>query len=315
MANTLDKLYDLNSFDIAKNYFATQDSAGGTILARNLEHISSEIFKQRIAGLTFLTGAGITINNEGGYADAIKKLKESIQGDFADAGQMTDSQGKISLGVEDDTIPVYYKEAMSSWSDLELQKASLQNRNLPAAMIAAHDEKYKQTIDKLGYLGNGTKTEGLLNFSGFAIGSASGAFSTLTGQQMFDEVAELITDQRSAVFNDEVFSCDRAVVHQDTYNLMSKTYLNTAGGLTTVREALERTMNISFVITNKAEISSVKRIVVYSSQRQAMQMRIPVPLKLYNQFTQGSRHSIESMFGVAGLDIIENASGRILTGV
>lgn len=315
MANTLDKLYDLHSFDTAKNYFATQDSAGGTILARNLEHISSEIFKQRIAGLTFLTGTGIVINNEGGYADAIKKLKETIQGDFADAGQMTDSQGKISLGVEDDTIPVYYKEAMSSWSDLELQKASLQNRNLPAAMIAAHDEKYKQTIDRLGYLGNGTKTEGLLNFSGFASGSASGAFSTLTGQQMFDEVAELITDQRSAVFNDEVFSCDRAVVHQDTYNLMSKTYLNTAGGLTTVREALERTMNISFVITNKAEISSVKRIVVYSSQRQAMQMRIPVPLKLYNQFTQGSKHSIESMFGVAGLDIIENASGRILTGV
>ena len=51
--NTLDKLYDLKSFDGAKEYFAMQDSAGGTILARNLEHISSEIFKQRIAGLSF----------------------------------------------------------------------------------------------------------------------------------------------------------------------------------------------------------------------------------------------------------------------
>ena len=56
-------------------------------------------------------------------------------------------------------------------------------------------------------------------------------------------------------------------------------------------------------------------MVAYSSDRQAMQMRIPVPLKLYNQFTMGSKHNIESMFGVAGLDIIESASGRILTGV
>ena len=315
MGITLDKLYDLQSFDAAKNYFATQDSAGGTILARNLEHISSEIFKQRIAGLSFLTGTGITINNEGGYADAIKKLKESIHGDFADAGQMTDSQGKISLGTEDDTIAVYYKEAKSSWSDLELEKASLQNRNLPSSMVAAHDQKYKENIDRLGYLGNGTKTEGLLNYSGFTSGSATGAFSTLTGQEMYDEIAELITSQRSAVLNDEVFSANMVAVHQDTYNLISKTYLNTAGGLATVRQAIETTMNVSFVITNKAEISTVKRIVAYSSDRQSMQMRIPVPLKLYNQVSLGSKHYIESMYGVAGLDVIENASGKILTGV
>lgn len=315
MGITLDKLYDLKSFDSAKNYFATQDSVGGTVLARNLEHISSEIFKQRIAGLTFLTGTNITVNNEGGYADAIKKLKESINGDFADAGQMTDSQGKISIGTEDDTIPVYYKEASSSWSDLELEKASLQNRNLPASMVSAHDEKYKQNIDKLGYLGNGTKTEGLLNFSGFTSSPASGAFSTLTGQEMYDEIATLVNEQRGAVLNDVVFSANMVALHQDTYNIINQTFINTAGGLSTVRQALETTLNIRFVLTPKAEIGGVKRIIAYSSERQAMQMRIPIPLKLYNQVTLGSKHYIESMFGVAGLDILENASGRILTGV
>lgn len=315
MGITLDKLYDLQSFDSAKNYFATQDSAGGSILARNLEHISSEIFKQRVAGLSFLTGTGITINNEGGYADAIKKLKESISGDFADAGQMTDSQGKISLGTEDDTIAVFYKEASSSWSDLELEKSALQNRNLPASMVAAHDQKYKENIDRLGYLGNGTKTDGLLNYSGFTSGSATGAFSTLSGQEMYDEVAELIASQRSAVLNDEVFSANMVAVHQDTFNLLSKTYLNTAGGMTTVKMALEITMNINFVITNKADISGTKRIVAYSNNRESMQFRIPVPLKIYNQVTLGSKHTIESIYGCAGLDVIENTSGKILTGV
>lgn len=315
MAVTLDKIYDLNSFDGAKSYFNTNDSAGGVILARNLEHVSSEIFRQRIAGLTFLTGSGITVNNEGGYSDAIKKLKSKINGDFANAGHMTDGTGKISLGMEDDTISVFYKEAKSSWSELELQKASLQNINLPSEMIRAHDEKYKENIDLLGYLGNGSKTKGLLNNTEFVAGAATGAFSTLSGQEMFDEIAELVTDQRTGVFNDDVFSCSMVAMHQDTYNLISKTFINTAGGMTTVRLALETTMNISFVVTSKANISSAKRIVAYSNDRQAMQMRIPVPLKLYNQVALGSRFEIESMFGVAGLDIIESTSGRILTGV
>lgn len=315
MGTTLDKLYDLKSFDSAKNYFATQDSAGGTILARNLEHISSEIFKQRIAGLTFLTGTNIVVNNEGGYAKSITKLKESINGDFANAGEMTDSQGKISIGIEDDTIPVFKKEASSSWSDIELEEASLQNRNLPSSMVAAHDEKYKQNIDRIGYLGNGTKTEGLLNFSGFAVSPATNTFNNLTGQEMYDEVATLVNEQRAAVLNDVVFSADMVSLHQDTFNLMSSTFINTAGGLSTVIEALQKTLNINFVLTPKAEIAGVKRMVAYSSERQAMQMRIPIPLKLYNQVTLGSKHYIESMFGVAGLDVLENASARILTGV
>jgi len=311
---TLNKIYDLQSFDGAVNYFKQQDSAGGIVLARNLEHISAEIFKQRIAGLTFLTGSGITVNNEGGYAKSITKLKESISGDFADAGNATDALGKISLGAEDDTIPVFYKEAGSSWSDLELEQAALQNRNLPSSMVAAHDEKYKQNIDRIGYLGNGTKTTGLLNYA-FTSTGATGAFSTLTGEEMYEEVAALVVDQRAAVFNDEVFSCTMIAVHQETFNLMAKTFINTAGGLNTVKEALERTMNISFVVTNKADISGTKRMVAYSKDRQAMQMRIPVPLKIYNQLTLGSKHTIESMFGVAGLDVNESGSGRILTGV
>lgn len=315
MKNTLDKLYDLKSFDGAKEYFAMQDSIGGTILARNLEHISSEIFKQRIAGLSFLTASGITVNNEGGYADTIKKLKESINGDFANAGQATNGEGKISIGTEDDSISVFYKEAASSWSELELEKASLQNRNLPASMVSAHDEKYKQNIDKIGYLGNGTKTDGLLNNAGFTANASGGAFSTLTAKEMYDEVAAVIVDQRGGVLNDEIFSANMIAVHPATFNLLSKTFLDTTGGMTTVRMALETTMNVTFVQTAKAEIAGVKRLVAYSSERQAMQMRIPVPLKLYNQFTQGSKHSIESMFGVAGLDVLENDAGRILTGV
>ena len=62
----LGQIYNLDSFDSAKNYFKSLDSNGGTVLARNLEHISSDVFEQRIAGLSFLTASGIVINNDAG---------------------------------------------------------------------------------------------------------------------------------------------------------------------------------------------------------------------------------------------------------
>lgn len=315
MGIKIGQIYNLDSFDGAKEYFKSLDSAGGVVLGRNLEHISSEVFEQRIAGLTFLTGTGIAVNNEGGYAKAITKLKTAVQGDFRDAGDNTNGNGKISIGAEDDTMPVFTKEANSDWSEMDLQRASLENRNLVSEFLRGHDQKYKENIDKIGYLGNGTKTKGLLNNTLFASGGATGAFSTLTGLEMYEEIRELVNSQRSSVFNDEVFSCDKIALHQETFNLINGTFINTAGGLVTVAQAAQSTLGVTFVITNKAEISSVKRMVAYSSNRNAMQMRIPVSLQISNQFQQGFRYYIESMFAIAGLDIIESTSGKILTGV
>lgn len=315
MAITIDNLYDLKSFDGAKDYFKAQDSAGGTVLARNLEHISTEVFKQRIAGLSFLTGTGIEVNNEGGYAKSITKLKESVQGDFRDAGDNTSSNGKISIGVEDDTIPVFFKDAGSEWSQIDLERASLENRNLVASFVAAHDQKYKEAIDVIGYLGNGTKTQGLLNFGGFTTTAAAGTFGTLTADAMYGEVRDLVNAQRSSVLNDDVFSCNKIALHSATYNLLAGTFINTAGGLDTVANAIVKTLNIEFVLTSKALIAGTYRMVAYSSNRQAMQTRIPVPLMISNQYQQGFKYGLESQFGVAGLDVMENASGYVLTGV
>lgn len=44
----LGQIYNLDSFDSAKNYFKSLDSNAGVVLARSLEHISSEVFEQRI---------------------------------------------------------------------------------------------------------------------------------------------------------------------------------------------------------------------------------------------------------------------------
>jgi len=76
-------LYGVASFDAATAYAKKHfTDAGGIILARNLEHVSAEIFTQEFAGLTFLQ-QGIAVNNEGGYATSIRKLKLRTEGGFS----------------------------------------------------------------------------------------------------------------------------------------------------------------------------------------------------------------------------------------
>ena len=314
-------LFNLQSFeDKAAFAKANFKDAGGVILARNLEHVSSEVFTQEFAGLTFLN-SGIVVNNEGGFSTSILKLKLQVAGGFKESGTNTSTTGKITLTGEDDSIPTFTMEGESDWSEVELKQAELQNVNLASRYFEGHSELYNRKIDELGYLGqtrtDGTqKTLGLLNF-GFTATSAAGAASTLTGEALYQELADLITDQWAGVFNVEAFMADRLVVSDLVYNVAAKKFLNTAGTELSVLKALEMNFPaVTIVITTKArDVGGSSKSTAYSSNRRAMQMRIPVPLNISSVDQRGFKYYVESYFGVAGLDVIESTAGRHLTGL
>lgn len=310
------QIYNIDSFSAAHTAAKAMTSDAGIILARNLEHVSTEVFTQRYAGLSFLN-LGVEVNNEGGYADTITKIKTKINGGFALGGGGDNSNGKIGLGGVSDSIPVLYKEGFSEWNENEIKQAEIEGRNLTTEYFNAHNELYHQNIDDLGFIGQSGKTTGLLNYSGFASGSATGAFSGLTAQQMYDEVATLITTQWASVLNDSVFSADRVVMPDGVYNRLNRTILNTAAGAMSVLKALEANFpTVVFGLTPKAtSVGGSSRMVAFSSKRQAMQMRIPIPLEMSPIFQAGFKYRFDSLFRVAGLDVIENGAGRILTGV
>lgn len=316
MGVKLAQIYNVDSFKAAHNAAKVLTSDAGIILARNLEHVSSEVFTQRFVGLSLLN-LGIEVNNEGGYADSITKVKTKINGKFALGGGGDNSNGKIGLGGASDTIPVLYKEGFSEWNENEIKQAALEGRNLTTEYFSAHNELYQNDIDDLGYIGQGGKTTGLLNYSGFASGGATGAFSGLTAQQMYDEVATLITTQWAGVLNDPVYSADRVVMPDGVYNRLARTILNTAAGAMSVLKALETNFpTVLFGLTPKAtSVSGSSRMVAFSSKRQAMQIRIPVPLEMSPIFQAGFKYRFDSLYRIAGLDVIENGAGRILTGV
>lgn len=317
------KLFNVKSFEDKAAHAKRFTDAGGIILARNLEHLSTEIFTQEYPELTFLQ-QGIVVNNEGGYADTIKKLKLQIAGDFREAGTNTNTTGKITLEGEDDNIPVFSMDAESDWSEIELKKAELQNINLPSRFMEAHTEVYNRKIDTIGFIGqvrsNGTfKTRGLLNYTGWDTDVASVTAAAATGQELYDEIAGLIVRQWANVFNVESYKADRVVLPYSVYNIATTKFLNTNGTEASVMRALQLNFpGVTFGVTNRAEagqagVASVA--VAFSVNRRAMQFRLPVPLEVSSIDQRGFKYYMESYFSIAGLDVIEDGAAATLTGL
>lgn len=314
-------LYGIKSFDAAAQYAKKNfKDEGGIILARNLEHVSAEIFTQEFAGLTFLQ-QGITVNNEGGYATSIRKLKLRTEGGFRESGTNTNTTGKITLSGEDDSIPVFTLEGESDWSEIELKQAELESINLPSRFFEGHAELYNRKIDDIGYLGqtrtDGTqKTVGLLNY-GFTSNAATNTAENLTGQELYDEIAELLTSQWAGVLNVETYKADRVTMPDRVYNVTATKILNSAGSEMSVLRALQSNFpGVTFGLTTKAEdVGGDSVTVAFSSNRRAMQFRLPVPLNVSSVDQRGFKYYVESYFGVAGLDVIEDDAAQILTGL
>lgn len=320
------KLYDVKSFEdkaaYAKRHFKDD---GGIILARNLEHVSAEIFTQEFAGLTFLN-QGIVVNNEGGFATSIKKLKLAVDGGFRESGTNTNTTGKITLSGEDDSIPVFTLEGESDWSEIELKQAELQNINLPSRFFEGHAELYNRKIDDLGYIGQvrtdgSQKTTGLLNY-GWATDAAATTAELATGAELYQEIADLITRQWTGVLNVETYKADRVVMPSRVYNVCATKILDSAGSEMSVLRALQTNFpTVTFGMTTKADTTANggdlanSTTVAFSSNRRAMQMRIPVPLNVSSVDQRGFKYYVESFFGVAGLDVIEQDSAQTLTGL
>jgi len=315
-------LYGIKSFDAAAMYAKKNfKDEGGIILARNLEHVSAEIFTQEFAGLTFLQ-QGIIVNNEGGYATSIRKLKLKTVGGFRESGTNTNTTGKITLEGEDDSIPVFTKEAESDWSEIELKQAELENINLPSRFFEGHAELYNREIDEIGYLGqvrtDGTqKTTGLLNYAGFVTATAGTTAAAATGQELYDEIAELITSQWAGVLNVDTYKADHVTMPNTVYNVASTKILNSAGSEMTVLRALSANFpTVTFGLTTKAvSVGGVSVTIAFSSNRRALQFRLPIPLNVSSVDQRGFKYYVESFFGLAGLDVIEDGAARILTGL
>ena len=317
----LSQLYNLDSFDAFKKSgekAGFTDSIGGVVLAQNLVAIDPRILEKKLPELTFVN-SGIEVNNTGGYSAMVKSLRLIESGDFAIAGDMASNKGKISLDGEDNYIKVFEYEGFSNWTDSQVKQAEIEGVNLPSQFIATHNNKYMRKIDFLGYLGNG-QNAGLLNY-GFTSSSSGGLIGTLTAKQMYDAFATLITGQWNAVYNTPEYKANRVDMPVSVFNTLAVTMMDTSAGTSSVLKALQDNFaGVSFQGTVRAEGANfsggASRTIAYNNSSESMVMRIPVPLTIGEIIKLGSfNFHVDSKFRIAGLDVLEATSGKILTGL
>jgi len=298
-----------------------KDAFAGSVLARNLTVVDPHIFEIKYPELSF-TNSGITANNTGGYGQVIQSLRTQSTGGFAVAGNLSSNNGKISMTGETSSLMVTQLEAESSWSESEVKQSAMQNINLVSDYIKNHNKIYLRDIDQIGYVGRtgiGAGT-GLLNHAGFTSAVATGAIATLTGQQMYNDISNLITAQHNAVNNTPEYMATNVDMPTYVLNKLRVTMLNTASSPSSVLKALKANFpGISFRGTFQADNAGgvgVSHTVAYSKNSESMQFRLPVPLTVGEIVKQGSfSFHVDSFFRVGGLDVLENAAGYILTGL
>jgi len=312
-------LYDLQAFkkfkDSAKKP-SFKDSAGGVVLARNLTAVDPKIFELKYPALAFVN-SGIQVDNTGGYARMIQSLRVIGEGDFADTRDASTNTGKISLRAENNYLEVYEKEAFSEWTDDEIKEAEMQNINLVENYLKTHNKKYLQKVDEIGLLGHNNQL-GLLNYSGFDVVPASDTIDNLDAEGMYNEISNLIIGQRQEVNNIPEYSCNVVMMPIKVMNKLQGTILNSAGGSKSVLKALQDNYpDVKFIASFRCEnVNGTSVTVAYSTNREAMVMRIPVRLTIGEIVKVTSfKFRIDSKFRIAGLDVLEEASARKLIGL
>jgi len=316
------QLYNLQSFKDLRNSSKKPgfiDAAPGVVLDRNLTQVDPKIFEKLYPELSFVN-SGVTIDNTGGYAQRIQSLRLREQGQFTNADDPITDKGKISLAAEDSFLKVLIREAHSVWTDDEIKQADLQGVNLVSRFIETHNKIYQREVDEIGYIGipNISASEGLLNYSGFTSSSAGGAISTLTATEMYDAIAGLIIDQWNAVNNTPGYIADTVSMPVSVMNELNKTILSVTNGSQSVMSALRDNFpGISFVATFRAEsVDGDSATVAFSTNEEVMKMRIPLPLTVGEIIKMNSfDFRVDSKYRVAGIDILEDAGGRLLTGL
>lgn len=310
-------LYDLRSVAQHKNEVKSFKDSSGVILGRHLTAVDPELFRTVYDETTFLNG-DFVFNNFGGYSNKIKKIKMNATGGFVNSTDNSSDTGIISLSGEDDEISVVERKSKIFYSDTQIEQAKMNNFNIVEQLLRYADELYKRDIDKAiatGLEDGKQKFKGLLNSDilPLDVATTTSKFSSLTGREMYQFVSDFISKQRSDVNNVSAFMPNVAYMPIAMYNALVGATFEANSGTKTVLGALEENFaGIKFFYSDHCGNVGGKSIFgVFSTNRQAIQIRIPVPLYFAPTFEKEFSYTTAMKARIAGADIINDKAGRL----
>lgn len=301
--------------DICPQNVAQSDT--GILLQRHLTHVNPKVLEKKFPDLVF-DKLKLEVDNSGGYTQRIQSLRIVVQGSFSDPGS---SSGKVTIGVEDTTLPVKKRETLIKWDKDGVEEAKIGNYNVVDRSMAGVVKVYNQEIDTAVVIGiNSLGMKGLANNTHYETDATNSTnFEALSAIQMYELVSDSISRQHNLVNasieegtnqdTTSVYAANICLSPTTVFNLMATTRYNEFTDGTVLRVLRKNFPNVLFLQSPKI----TNDMVIFSNSADSLALRIPVPMEFSPIFNQYFEFSTKAKYRLGGLDILEPSSGLIVT--
>lgn len=321
----LSQKYNLKSISDIKNTqisdIATSNvvnSDGGILLQRHLTHVNPKVLEKKFPQLA-THNFKLEVDNSGGYADRIQSLRTVVQGDFSEVGS---AGGKTTIDVEDTTIPSFFKDSLVKWDTVGLNRALRGNFNIVDRSLAGVVQVYNQEIDTAIIIGlDDVGIKGLSNNVHYTTVIESGGFQALSATQQYNLITEHINAQHNSVnasVDDKddkkttsVYAANICLMPTSIFNIIQKNILNEFNNASVLRVLRTNLPSVNFIHSAKL----TDEMVIFSNSEDSISLRIPVPMFFSPIYNKHFDFSTKAMYGIAGVDVLEPASGLIVSGL
>ena len=297
----INSIIELNKFD-RKLHDGLQSN--GAISPQAMQVMAGEVFEYMPDDVTW-QDIGFSISNVGGYANYVTSIKRTTYGSYERQGNKSKTKGIIGVIGNAEAIKIEGYDAISTFTEVDLQQAKLENRNIRNELYKAHGEAYFSKIDDMLYSS--------LDTLGFEEDISGGDWDTKTDNEVSNELRNFIIKQIAGV---------NRIQRGDTLILPKSKYLRIAFSdyksfsersiLEKVQDSL-RTQGIMLKVVGTDKLE--KDAYFINTNRANSLLRIPLPLRFSKTHTQGFEYSFMGMFRVGGLDIATPKIGRKLKGI
>ncbi len=312
-----DNLFNLDGMQSFQDSQVVQNDAG-IVLSRHLTSVNPNILTAKYPELVF-DSLGINVDNTGGYAKQIQTIRLLEQGGFGPEG---DNRGIISLAAEDSTVKVSIRETAVRWTQREIQQADIAGINIVDKYMKATVTKFNQELDTSALIGiqdgKSNTNSGLADNTAYtsAVVATSDQFAKLDAKKKYAFIADHITAQHNSVNNTPEYAADKCLLPTSVFNDAANTILNDFSNGSVLAVLIANFPNVTFLQSSKLEaVNSTKRMVLFSSNSDAVAYRLPVPFNLTPIFQMHNDFSTIATYHTAGVEVLEPSSGRIVTGL
>lgn len=302
--------------DIAPSHIVNSDT--GLLLQRHLTHVNPKVLEKKFPQLA-THNFKLEVDNSGGYADRIQSLRTSVKGNFSEVGS---AGGKTTIDVEDTTIPNKFRDTLIKWDTIGINKALLGNFNIVDRSMAGVIQVYNQEIDTAVIVGlDDVGIKGLSNNVHYNTVLGGGGFQALSATQQYNFITEHINAQHNAVNSSvddkddkkttSVYAANICLMPTLVFNIIQKNILNEFNNASVLKVLRTNLPSVNFIHSAKL----TDEMVIFSNTEDSISLRIPVPMFFSPIYNKHFEFSTKSMYSIAGVDILEPASGLVVSGL